>query len=195
MTKDRDCRGVPAGAASGGDGGVTPPKKDQLRMIDSDSGPHPPFWWVISGDDEELCYLNMENVWNAARGTHQWVATAWNVDGFRAVYGQDTWKTARLEGLAQPVRPDTEIQRVIIRSVDREVITPRAGLELYEETLQKDRVEELTGLLRRAEEVMRAWGIRGEHRMLMDDIQEALIEAKREDRPHSVADAAEDGSS
>jgi len=60
---------------------------------------------------------------------------------------------------------------------------------------RKERVEELTGLLRRAEEVMRAWGMRGEHPMLMDDIQDALIEAKRQGCPHSVADAAEDGSS
>lgn len=42
---------------------------------------------------------------------------------------------------------------------------------------KKDRVEELTGLLRRAEEVMRAWGMQDEHPILMGDIQDALIEA------------------
>jgi len=60
---------------------------------------------------------------------------------------------------------------------------------------KKGRVEELTGLLRRAEEVMRAYGLDSEHKLLLDDIQDALIEAKREDRSHSVADAAEDGCS
>jgi len=134
MTKDRDCRGVPSGD---GAGGITPPTKDQLRMTDADSGPHPPIWCIITPDgDEVLCYVQMDTTYSHRRGTHVWTATAWNADGYRAIYSEDEWKTARLVGLACPTWPETEIQRVILHSVEREVITPRCGLELYEETLE-----------------------------------------------------------
>lgn len=43
----------------------------------------------------------------------------------------------------------------------------------------KDRIEQLEALLRRAEEVMRAWGFLDEHRTLMHDIQDALIDAQK----------------
>lgn len=138
MTKDRDCRGVPAGAAYGGDGGLTPATKDQLRMTDAENGPHTPIWWIIIPGTAQrvLCYVHLDTTYDRSRGSHVWTATAWNADGYRAVYSEDEWTTARLEGLAQPVRPDSEIQRVILHSVEREVITPRCGLELYEETLE-----------------------------------------------------------
>jgi len=50
----------------------------------------------------------------------------------------------------------------------------------------KDRIEDLEDLLRRCEKIMKAWGFRAEHPVLMDDIQTAMIEARR-------AKGAEDG--
>jgi len=43
----------------------------------------------------------------------------------------------------------------------------------------KDRIEELESLLRRAEDVMRAFGLGAEHKTLMDDVRTALIEARQ----------------
>lgn len=43
----------------------------------------------------------------------------------------------------------------------------------------KGRIEELESLLRRAEDVMRAWGFDSEHKTLMDDVRTALIEARQ----------------
>lgn len=107
-------------------------------MTDAHKGPHTPIWRIITPDGEEtLCYVHLDTVYDGSKGCHVWTSTVWNEDGYRAVYSEQEWKTARLEGLARPVRPQTEIQQVILHSVEREIITPRCGLELYKETLEE----------------------------------------------------------
>lgn len=105
-------------------------------MTDAYKGPHTPIWRIITPDDDEvLCYVHLDTSYDGSKGSHVWTATVWNASGYRAIYSEEEWKTARLVGLACPVRPETEIQQVILNSVEREIITPRCGLELYEETL------------------------------------------------------------
>jgi len=109
---------------------------DQLRTIDDGQGPHPPLWWICSGDDRALCYVSLDRTWSGAKGSYVTTATAWNEDGFREIYSGEEWATARLEALAQPVRPQTDIHDVILASIEEEVITPQCGIELYRETLE-----------------------------------------------------------
>lgn len=130
MDTTYDCRGVP------GDGAPsrTQHRMDELRSIDDGQGPHPPLWWIISGEDQALCYVTVDTV--RQNGTHRWVTEVWNDQGVREHFSEQEWATARLEALAQPVRPQTEIQDVILASIEEEVITPRCGIELYRETLE-----------------------------------------------------------
>ena len=110
---------------------------DELRRIDDGQGPHPPLWWIHGAEERALCYVDLARTYSGARGCYVTTATVWNDAGFREVYSEKEWTTARLEALAQPVRPQTEIQSVILDSIEEEVITPRCGIELYRETLEE----------------------------------------------------------
>jgi hypothetical protein len=112
---------------------------NELRQIGDEQGPHPPLWRIITPSGETtLCYVIMDSVYSGAKGCHVWRALAWNNAGYREVYSEGEWETARLEALAQPVRPTTEIQKVILKSIKDEIITPRSGLRLYRETIDAD---------------------------------------------------------
>jgi len=139
MTKSRDRRGVPAGAAYGGGGGITRQSMNELRTIDDEHGPHPPLWRIITPSGERaLCYVFLDNVYSSQKGTYVWRAYSWNNQGRHEVYTEEEWRTARLEALAQPVRPTTEIQKVILTSIQEDIITARCGLRLYRETIDAD---------------------------------------------------------
>jgi RES domain-containing protein len=112
---------------------------DELRSIDAGQGPHPPLWWIITpGGERTLCYVTLDRTWSGARGCYVTTATVWNDQGVREIYSEKEWATARLEALAQPVRPQTEIQDVILDSIREEVITPRCGIDLYRETIEDE---------------------------------------------------------
>lgn len=130
MDTTYDCRGVP------GDGAPsrTQHRMNQLRSIDAGHGPHPPLWWIHTGEESALCYVTVDTV--QQNGTHHWVTEVWNNRGVREHFSEEEWTTARLEALAQPVRPQTEVQDVILDSIEEEIITPSSGIDLYRETLE-----------------------------------------------------------